>query len=81
MIKRVDHIGVAVRSIEGALPFFSETLGLSVDRVHDMSARGVKVAFLPAGDTAIELVESTREGTPVAEFLAKNGEGLYHICV
>ena len=80
MLKKIDHIGVAVYKIEDALPLYTKSLGLKLDHMDAVGGEGVKVAFLPAGETLIELLEPTGEGTAVANFLQKRGEGLHHIC-
>ena len=80
MIKRVDHIGIVVRSIEEALKVYRYALGLPLARVQEVPEQAVKIAFLPVGDGEIELVEPTTADSGVARFLEKRGEGLHHIC-
>ncbi|TAK36391.1 MAG: methylmalonyl-CoA epimerase [Chloroflexota bacterium] len=80
MIKKIDHIGVAVKKIEDALPVYTDGIGLALERVTEVGSEGVKVAFVPAGETLIELLEPTGPSTAVAGFLEKRGEGLHHIC-
>ena len=79
-IKKLDHIGVAVKSIEAALPLYTQALRLDVARTDEVAAEGVKIAFIPAGETLIELLEPTGEGTAVAKFLEGRGPGLHHMC-
>jgi methylmalonyl-CoA/ethylmalonyl-CoA epimerase len=75
-----DHIGVAVESIDRALVFFEGVLGLRVAEREEVPGQGVRVAKLHTGKTVIELIEPTGEDTPVGKFLARNGEGIHHIC-
>jgi methylmalonyl-CoA/ethylmalonyl-CoA epimerase len=79
MIQKVDHIGVAVHSIEASLPFYRDTLGLSLVHQETVEEQGVKVAFLKAGETTIELLEPLRPDSPVGKFLAQRGEGVHHV--
>ena len=74
----LDHIGIAVRSIEAAKIY--EALGLTTDHVEDVATQGVKTAFLSVGDANIELLEPLSEQSPVAKFIEKRGEGIHHIC-
>lgn len=79
MIKKVDHIGVAVRDIEEARQPY-EALGLTVTHVKEVLDQQVKVAFLPVGDTEVELVQPTTADSGVARFLESHGEGVHHLC-
>jgi methylmalonyl-CoA/ethylmalonyl-CoA epimerase len=74
----VDHIGIVVKDIEAAVPFYQKALGLEVSHREDVPAYKVKVAFLQAGETSIELLEPTGDGG-IAEFLAKRGPGMHHV--
>ena len=74
----LDHIGIAVRSIEQAKIY--QVLGLAVDHVEDVKTQGVKTAFLSAGDANLELLEPLSPDSPVAKFIEKRGEGIHHIC-
>lgn len=80
MIKKVDHIGIAVRSIQKTLDFYRETLGLELAHTEAEPEQRVLVAFLPAGEAEVELLEPIDEEGPVARFLAQRGEGVHHIC-
>jgi len=80
MISGVAHIGIAVRSIEEARGFW-EALGLHVEHVEEVPHEGVRVAMIPCGEARIELLEPTREDSPVAAFLAKRGPGIHHLCL
>jgi methylmalonyl-CoA/ethylmalonyl-CoA epimerase len=76
---KIDHIGVAVVSIEGALPVY-RALGLEESRREEVPAQKVVTGFLQAGESSIELLEPTSEDSPVARFLKKRGPGIHHIC-
>lgn len=78
-IKRVSHIGVAVKSLEESIPFYRDTLGLPLEGIEEVPSQKVKVAFFPAGDTRIELLEPTAPDSPIAGFLEKKGPGVHHI--
>jgi methylmalonyl-CoA/ethylmalonyl-CoA epimerase len=80
MIRNVEHIGIAVRSIEEARGFY-ESLGLAIDHIEEVPEEGVRVAFVPCGATRLELLEPTRPDSPVAKFLEKRGPGIHHLCL
>jgi len=77
---QLDHIGVAVRSIDERLAFYG-ALGLAVSGREVVASQQVEVAFLPIGDTRIELLQPTADDSPIAGFLARRGEGLHHLAV
>lgn len=79
MIEKIDHIGIAVRSIEKTSELFSNILGLKVAGEEIVEEQKVKVAFLPLGDSELELLESTSPEGPIARFIEKKGEGIQHI--
>jgi methylmalonyl-CoA/ethylmalonyl-CoA epimerase len=76
----IDHLGVAVTSIEEALAFYRDALGLEVSGRETVEDQGVRVAMLPVGESRVELLEPTGPETPVGRFLAKRGPGLHHVC-
>lgn len=76
---KVDHVGVAVKSIDDALPFYKKALGLEPVHREQVTAQHVRVAFLQAGETAIELLEPTSEEGAVAKFVRERGGGLHHV--
>src|SRR5919112_6634390 len=78
---RVDHIGIATRSIEEALSFWRDALGLEVKHTETVEEQGVRVAMLPAGEPRVELLEPTGPASPVAKFLEKRGPGIHHVAV
>ncbi len=80
MIQGLDHIGIAVTSIEEARVFW-ETLGLEVVALEEVPSEGVKVAMIPCGEAKIELLEATTMDSPVARFLSQRGPGIHHICL
>lgn len=79
MIRNVNHIGIAVRSIEELRPFYEETLGLPFAGEEIVDSQKVRVAFFQAGDTRIELLEPTSPDSPVAQFMDRKGPGIHHI--
>src|SRR5512144_1057424 len=81
MIKKVNHVAIAVSDIEGALGFWRDGLGLKVDHVEDVPSQKATVAFIPVGDSEVELVKPTAEDTGVAKFLAERGGGMHHLCL
>ena len=78
---KVDHIGVATRSIEESLKFWRDALGLEVRHTETVEEQGVHVAMLPAGEPRVELLEPTGPASPVAKFLEKRGPGIHHVAV
>jgi methylmalonyl-CoA/ethylmalonyl-CoA epimerase len=80
VVRRVAHIGIAVRSIDEAARFYEEQLGLKVTRRESVPSQKVTVGFLPVGDTCIELVQPDSPDAPIAKFLDTRGPGLHHIC-
>ncbi len=77
---KIDHLGIAVRSISESLGFYREALGMELAATETIEDQGVRVALLPVGESRIELLEPFSEDTPVGRFIAKRGEGLHHIC-
>jgi methylmalonyl-CoA/ethylmalonyl-CoA epimerase len=81
MIKKVDHIGIAVKSIDQSLFFYTEILQLPLLGIEEVTSEQVKVAFLQAGETKLELLEPTSAESPIAKFIEKRGEGLHHVAL
>ncbi len=79
MVLKIDHIGIAVNSIEDSLKFYENVLGLKSAGTEVVAEQKVRVAFLPTGDSEVELLEATEEDSPIAKYIAKNGEGVQHI--
>src|SRR5919106_2122507 len=80
-VMKIDHIGIATRSIEESLGFWRDALGLEVKHTETVEEQGVRVAMLPVGEPRVELLEPTGPDTPVARFLEKRGGGIHHIAV
>ncbi len=79
MLEKIDHLGVAVKSIEQALEFYQNTLGVEPTGVEEVPSQKVKVAFLPVGESNIELLEATSEDSAIAKHIEKRGEGIAHL--
>ncbi|MFJ5621264.1 methylmalonyl-CoA epimerase [Peribacillus loiseleuriae] len=79
MIKKIDHIGIAVTSITEALPLYTNIFKLELEGIEIVENQGVKVAFVNAGNTKLELLEALSKDSPIARFIEKRGEGIHHI--
>jgi len=77
---KVHHVAVVVADLDAALGFYRDTLGLPVELVLPIETDGVTIAFLPVGESKVELVQPTDDSTGVARFLANKGEGFHHVC-
>jgi LAO/AO transport system kinase len=80
-IDRIGHLGIAVDSIEKALPFWRDGLGLPLSEIETVEDQGVRVALLPVGESRLELLEAIAPETPVGRFLARRGPGIHHLCL
>jgi methylmalonyl-CoA/ethylmalonyl-CoA epimerase len=78
-ISHIEHIGIAVTSLEEAIPFYENTLGLKCYAVEEVTDQKVKTAFFMVGQTKIELLESTDPEGPIGKFLEKKGPGIHHL--
>lgn len=78
MLQRVDHLGIAVRSLEDSIPYYEEALGLKCERVEEIPSQKVRTAFFSVGPTHLELLEATSPDSPIAKFLEKNPQGGIH---
>ncbi len=78
-VQRIDHIGIAVESIEESLGFY-RALGLDADHIEDVPQEGVRVAMIPVGESKVELLEPISADSPVRKFLDRNGSGVHHVC-
>ena len=78
---KIDHVGIAVKNLEESLDFYESILGIKALGTEEVAEQKVKVAFLPCGDSELELLESTSEDGPVARYIEKNGEGVQHIAI
>lgn len=79
MIKKIDHIGIAVNNIEEQLPYYRDILGLEIEKIETVESEGVKVCFIKIGNIHIELLEPIVETSPIKTFLDKKGQGVHHI--
>ena len=78
-ISHIEHIGIAVKSIEESKKYYEEILGLTCYAVEEVKDQKVKTAFFKVGETKIELLESTSSEGPIGKFIEKKGEGIHHI--
>ena len=78
-ITHIEHIGIAVKSIEEQLPYYEGVLGLKCYNIETVEDQKVKTAFFKVGNTKIELLEATSENSTIAKFIEKRGEGVHHI--
>jgi methylmalonyl-CoA/ethylmalonyl-CoA epimerase len=78
-ISHIEHIGIAVNSLEEAIPYYENMLGLKCYAVEEVAEQKVKTAFFMVGETKIELLESTSPDGPVGKFIAKKGQGVHHL--
>jgi methylmalonyl-CoA/ethylmalonyl-CoA epimerase len=81
MIKKIDHIGIAVYSLEKSLPFYTEALKLPLLAIEEVESEMVKIAFLQAGETKLELLEPLSSYSAIAKYLEKRGEGIHHVAL
>jgi len=80
-LKNIDHIGIAVTNMQESLSFWETSLGIEPHSIQEVPEQKLKTAFLPVGDTDIELLEATSADSSVAKFIEKHGEGLHHIAI
>ncbi|MDR1437148.1 MAG: methylmalonyl-CoA epimerase [Candidatus Symbiothrix sp.] len=78
-ISHIEHLGIAVKSIENSLPYYEKVLGLKCYNIEEVADQKVKTAFFRVGQTKIELLEPTSEESTIAKFIEKRGEGIHHI--
>jgi methylmalonyl-CoA/ethylmalonyl-CoA epimerase len=78
-MKKLEHIGIAVRDLEAANRLFAKLLGTSHYKIEDVASEGVRTSFFNVGGVKIELLEATRSDSPVARFIEKRGEGIHHL--
>jgi methylmalonyl-CoA epimerase len=76
----IDHIGVAVKSLDAAKSIY-EKLGLSISEEETVEQEQVRVVMIPVGESRLELLEATGDDSAIARFIAKRGEGLHHVCL
>lgn len=78
-MKKVDHIGIAVRDLKQVLPYYTEVLGCPLLKIEDVESQKVRVAFIDAGNIKLELLEPMDDTSPIFKFIEKRGEGIHHI--
>ncbi len=80
MIKKIDHIAIAVNNLEEAARFYNDVLGLKLSGVETVAGQKTKVGFLKIGESNIELVQPVEPDSPLSKFLEAKGQGIHHIC-
>lgn len=80
MIKKISHIGIAVKNLDNAIEFY-KNLGLELESIEVVESQKVRVAFFPVGEVRIELLEATSDDSPIAKFIEKKGEGIHHLAM
>ena len=80
-VTKINHIGIAVPDLDEALKFWHDILGIELDHVEDVPSSKARVAFLPVGDSDVELVIPAAEDAPIAKFIAEKGGGIHHLCI
>ena len=78
-LSHIEHLGIAVKSIEEALPYYENVLGLKCYSIEEVPDQKVRTAFMKVGQTKLELLEPTSDESPIAKFIEKRGEGIHHI--
>ena len=81
MIKKIEHLGIAVKSIEASLPIFEKLLGKNMYKTEIVQSESVRTAFIELGESKIELLEATDPSSSIAKFLEKNREGFHHLAL
>ncbi|NQT72215.1 MAG: methylmalonyl-CoA epimerase [Chloroflexi bacterium] len=81
MIKRIDHVAVAVKNLDDAVASFEKLFGLKPSKIEEIPDQGVKAALIHIGDTELEFIQPINPDTGVAKFLENKGEGIHHICI
>jgi methylmalonyl-CoA/ethylmalonyl-CoA epimerase len=80
MIRKIAHIGVAVKSLDAAIPYYRDVLGLELVGIEEVAEQKIRAAVFRVGESTIEVIESTSPDGPVGRFVEKNGEGIHHLC-
>jgi methylmalonyl-CoA/ethylmalonyl-CoA epimerase len=80
-VKKFNHIAIGVENIEAGLPFWQEALGLKLDHIEEVPSQKARVAFLPVGESEVELVQPTDPSTGMAKFIQERGGGMHHLCL
>jgi methylmalonyl-CoA/ethylmalonyl-CoA epimerase len=80
-VKKFNHIAIGVENIEASLPFWRDALGLKLEHIEEVPSQKARVAFLPVGESEVELVQPTDPGTGMAKFIQERGGGMHHLCL
>jgi len=80
-IKKINHVALIVEDLDAAVSFWRETLGIELSHIEEVPTENSVVAFLPVGDTEIELIKPTADDSGLAKFLERRGPGMHHICL
>ncbi len=81
MLKRIDHIGIAVEDLDEAIVFYRDRLGLVLQTVEEIPSRGLKIAFFKIGEVLLELLAPMGDGSEISKFLDKRGPGIHHMAL
>jgi methylmalonyl-CoA/ethylmalonyl-CoA epimerase len=81
MSNRINHVAIVVENLEASLSFWQDALGLTVQKTEENPGENVNIAFLPIGDSEIELLEPTDPDSGIGKYLAKKGQGMHHMCL
>jgi len=76
---KIEHLGIAVKGLQQSIPLFEQLLNTPCYKTEEVASEGVNTAFFQVADSKIELLEATKEGSPIAKFIEKKGEGIHHI--
>lgn len=78
-MQKIEHIGIAVKDLDLSIPLFEQLLNTPCYKTEEVASEGVNTAFFQTGESKIELLQATKEESPIAKFIAKKGEGMHHI--
>ena len=78
-ISHIEHLGIAVKSLDEAIPYYENILGMKCYSIEEVADQKVKTAFFKVGQTKLELLEPTSDESPIAKFIEKRGEGIHHL--
>ncbi len=79
--RKINHLGIAVRSLDEGLAVWRDGLGLTVERIVEMPDRGLRIAFVPCGEAMIELLAPLHDHSEISKFLTERGPGVHHVCL